>query len=49
VAVHAAVARAGLAGGLSVPLTLALVTAAWVWVLPETRAIALPRLGAVSS
>src|SRR5262249_17317785 len=32
---------AGLAGGLSVPLVLALGTAAWVWVLPETRGIAL--------
>lgn len=45
-----AVARAvdahGLAGGLSVPLALALATAAWVWVLPETRGIALPSLGA---
>lgn len=27
----------GLAGGLSVPLILALATAAWVWTLPETR------------
>ena len=27
----------GLAGGLSVPLVLALATAAWVWTLPETR------------
>jgi MFS family permease len=39
-----AVARAGLAGGLAVPCLLALATAAWVWVLPETRGIALPRL-----
>jgi len=31
----------GLAGALSVPLVLALGTAAWVWVLPETRGIAL--------
>ena len=46
VLVQAAVARAGLAGGLSVPLVLALATASWVWVLPETRGIALPRLGA---
>jgi MFS family permease len=45
VVVHAAVARAGLAGGLSVPLVLAMATASWVWVLPETRGIALPRLG----
>jgi sugar transport protein len=44
VAVQWAVARAGLAGGLTVPLVLALATAAWVWVLPETRGIALPRL-----
>ena len=28
----------GLAGGLSVPLVLALATASWVWTLPETRA-----------
>jgi MFS family permease len=27
----------GLAGGLGVPLVLALATATWVWVLPETR------------
>jgi MFS family permease len=44
VLVHAAVARAGLAGGLSVPLALALATASWVWVLPETRGIVLPTL-----
>jgi MFS family permease len=31
------VATHGMAGGLSVPLTLALLTAAWVWTLPETR------------
>jgi hypothetical protein len=43
--VHAAVLRAGLAGGLGVPLVLALATAAWVWVLPETRGIVLPRMG----
>lgn len=41
VAVQAAVLRGGLAGGLSVPLGLALATASWVWVLPETRGIAL--------
>ncbi len=46
VVVQAAVARAGLAGGLSVPLVLALATGSWVWVLPETRGIALPRLRA---
>jgi MFS family permease len=44
VIVQAAVARNGLAGGLSVPLALALATASWVWVLPETRGIALPTL-----
>jgi MFS family permease len=44
VAVQAAVTQGGLAGGLSVPLVLALATAAWVWVLPETRGIALPTL-----
>ncbi len=32
----------GVAGGLSVPVMLALGTAAWVWTLPETRGIALP-------
>ncbi len=31
------VADYGLAGGLGVPLVLALATAAWVWTLPETR------------
>jgi MFS family permease len=31
------VARYGLEGGLGVPMVLALLTAAWVWVLPETR------------
>jgi len=36
-----AVERAGLAGGLGVPLLLALATASWVWVLPETRGIKL--------
>jgi MFS family permease len=44
VVVSAAVERAGLAGGLSVPLVLALATASWVWVLPETRGITLPSL-----
>ena len=42
--VAAAVARAGLSGGLAVPCVLALATAAWVWVLPETRGIALKSL-----
>ncbi len=41
-----AVAGHGLAGGLTVPLVLALLTATWVWVLPETRGIALPSLAA---
>lgn len=36
-----AVGLNGLTGGLSVPLCLAVATAAWVWVLPETRGIAL--------
>lgn len=31
------VARHGLAGGLGVPFVLALLTATWVWTLPETR------------
>jgi MFS family permease len=38
------VARHGLGGGLAVPCLLALCTASWVWVLPETRGIALPAL-----
>ena len=38
------VARHGLGGGLAVPCALALCTASWVWVLPETRGIALPKL-----
>jgi MFS family permease len=42
VVVQQAVAAHGLSGGLSVPLVLALATAAWVWVLPETKGIALP-------
>jgi MFS family permease len=40
-----AVGLHGLAGGLSVPLLLAVATAAWVWVLPETRGITLASLG----
>ncbi len=44
IAVHAAVLRAGLAGGLGVPLVLAIATASWVWVLPETRGIVLPQI-----
>ena len=39
-----AVQSHGLAGGLSVPLGLALLTASWVWTLPETRGISLPSL-----
>lgn len=39
-----AVSQYGLSGGLSVPLLLALATACWVWVLPETRGIALVTL-----
>jgi MFS family permease len=44
VAVSMMVHRSGLSGGLSVPLLLAVSTAAWVWLLPETRGIVLPRL-----
>jgi MFS family permease len=36
--------RYGLPGGLSVPMILAIATASWVWVLPETRGIILPQL-----
>jgi len=46
-AVGLAAAHYGLAGGLAVPTVLALATASWVWVLPETRGIALPRLSSV--
>jgi len=45
VIVAAAVARGGLSGGLAVPCVLALATAGWVWVLPETRGIPLPEMG----
>jgi MFS family permease len=38
------VARYGLAGGLGVPLVLALATAGWVWTLPETRGRDLARI-----
>ena len=39
------VARYGLTGGLSVPLVPeGIATASWVWLLPETRGIVLPRL-----
>jgi hypothetical protein len=35
----------GLAGGLGVPMVLALATATWVWTLPETRARDLSAIG----
>ncbi|MFT3774110.1 MAG: MFS transporter [Minicystis sp.] len=41
-----AVSLHGLAGGLSVPLLLAIGTGTWVWVLPETRGIALASIDA---
>ena len=44
VAVAAMAQYKGLSGALSVPLLLAVSTAMWVWVLPETRGIVLPRL-----
>jgi MFS family permease len=44
--VSAFVSAYGLAGGLGVPLVLALATAAWVWTLPETRARDLARVAA---
>jgi MFS family permease len=40
-----AVGWGGLAGGLTVPLLLAVGTASWVWTLPETRGIELPSIG----
>ena len=39
------VARYGLSGGLAVPMTLATLTAAWVWTLPETRSRDLASVG----
>jgi MFS family permease len=42
--VRYAASRAGLAGGLGVPMSLAILTATWVWTLPETRGITLPSL-----
>jgi MFS family permease len=39
-----AVSLGGIAGGLTVPLVLALGTASWVWVLPETKGIPLPAI-----
>lgn len=44
VLVSHAVAAYGLAGGLSVPLVLAMATGTWIWMLPETRGIELPTL-----
>jgi MFS family permease len=44
-----AVAWGGLAGGLGVPFALAIATASWVWLLPETRGIVLPTVGNASS
>jgi MFS family permease len=41
VLVSYAVGLYGLSGGLGVPLLLALATASWVWILPETRGIEL--------
>jgi len=39
------VSLGGVRGGLSVPMVLALATAAWVWVLPETKHRDLARVG----
>jgi MFS family permease len=39
------VGKFGLAGGLGVPLVLALATAIWVWTLPETRERNLAEIG----
>ena len=39
------VERHGLAGGLGVPIVLALLTATWVWTLPETRTRDLAAIG----
>jgi MFS family permease len=44
VVVQQATLAFGVAGGLSVPMALAIATASWVWVLPETRGIVLPTL-----
>jgi MFS family permease len=38
------VTRYGVRGGLGVPMVLALATASWVWVLPETRRRDLARI-----
>jgi MFS family permease len=42
--VSAFVTRYGVRGGLGVPMVLALATASWVWVLPETRRRDLARI-----
>jgi len=39
------VARHGIEGGLGVPMVLALLTATWVWTLPETRTRDLSTIG----
>lgn len=44
VVVAAMKVRYGLPGALTVPMVLALATASWVWMLPETRGITLPRM-----
>lgn len=44
VIVQLAVSWKGLSGGLSVPMLLAIGTGLWVWTLPETRGIVLPKL-----
>ncbi len=42
------VERYGLAGGLGVPFVLALLTAMWVWTLPETRSRDLAAVGSAT-
>ncbi|MFB3828821.1 MAG: MFS transporter [Bryobacteraceae bacterium] len=44
IVVSALVSQYGVRGGLGVPLVLALATASWVWVLPETRRRDLARI-----
>jgi MFS family permease len=44
-----AVHRWQIAGGLSVPLVLAIATASWVWLLPETKGIDLPEISSSST
>jgi hypothetical protein len=43
------VARHGVQGGLGVPMVLALLTATWVWLLPETRHRQLAAIGSESA